>query len=130
MTSTVIPARRNVALAAARVLAGPFGAITVAGFAMFTFVVPEEAVWRGPLVDVPVVGAMLAAALLKLAVALAPAMNAARRVRLGLRAAGLGAAVTLIKIPVYDEPEGVLFLGVELLLVALLLRARQAAPRS
>lgn len=130
MTSTFIPAQRNVALAAARVLAGLFGAITLAGFVMFTFVVPEEAVWVGLLVDVPVVGAMLAAAFLKLAVAVAPGMDADQRIRLGLLAAGLGAAVTLVKIPVYDEPEGILFLGVEVLLVALLLRARHATRRS
>lgn len=130
MTSTVIPTRRNAPLGAARVLAGLFGAITVAGFVMFTFVVPEEAVWVGLLVDIPVVGALLAAAVLKLVVAVAPAVEADRRIRLGLLAAGLGAAVTLVKIPVYDEPEGILFLGVEALLVALLLRARHAAKRS
>lgn len=130
MTSTVIPTTRNLSLAAARVLAGLFGAVTLAGVVMFTLVVPEEAVWVGPWVDVPVVSAMIAAALLKVTVAVGPGMDADRRIRLGLLAACVGAAVTLIKIPVYDEPEGVLFLGAEVLLAALLMRARHAARRS
>lgn len=130
MTSTVIPSTRNVPLAAARVLAGLVGAITLAGLVRFTLVVPEEAVWVGPWVDVPVVALMIVAALLKVTVALAPGMDADRRIGLGLLAVGLGMAVTLVKIPAYDEPEGVVFLGVDLVLVALLLLARHAARRS
>lgn len=130
MTSTVIPSTRNVPLAAARVLAGLVGAITLAGLVRFTLVVPEEAVWVGPWADVPVVALMIVAALLKVTVALAPGMDADRRIGLGLLAVGLGMAVTLVKIPAYDEPEGVVFLGVDLVLVALLLLARHAARRS
>lgn len=124
-TPTKAPTRPNLALVAARVLVGLSGASTLAGVVFFVVVVPEEAVWAGPWLDVPVVGLMVLAALLKLVVALAPGLDAGRRVRLGLLAVGLALAVTLVKIPVYDEPEGVMFLAVDVVLGGVLLLARR-----
>lgn len=130
MTTTTTTAsaprtRRNVALTTARVFAGILGSLQLAGAAFFLFLAPEEAVWVGPWVDVPVVAALLGGALLKLAVSVGPGLTAESRIRLGLLAVGIGVAVTLIKIPVYDEPEGVVFLALDAVLLALLLLARR-----
>ena len=64
---------------------------------------------------------------MKLAVSVGPGLTAQSRTRLGLLAVGIGVAVTLIKIPVYDEPEGVVFLALDAVLLALLLLARRGA---
>lgn len=128
MTTTTTPTavHRNAALVAARVFAGLLGAIQLAGVVLFLLLVPEEAVWVGPWVDVPVVSLLVGGALLKLAVALGPGLEPRRRVGLGLVAFAVGVAVTLVKIPVYDEPEGVLFLAFDAVLLALLLLARRS----
>jgi hypothetical protein len=92
-------------------------------------VAPEEAVWLGPWVDVPVVAVMLTGMLLKMVVALWPGLPAERRISLGLVAVGLGIAVTLLKIPLYDEPEGLIFLLVDGVLLLVLLAAGRADRR-
>lgn len=132
MTTTTTPTavHRNVALVAARVFAGVLGAIQLAGVVLFLLLAPEEAVWVGPWVDVPVVSLLVGGALLKLAVALGPGLEPRRRVGLGLVAFAVGVAVTLVKIPVYDEPEGVLFLAFDAVLLALLLLARRSVRSS
>lgn len=115
--------RRNHALTAARVTAGLLGLNGLAGATYFILMAPEEAVWVGPWVDVPVVALMLTGFLLKLGVAVLPRLAALRRIRLGFVAVALGMAVTLVKIPVYDEPEGVLFLAFDAVLLVILLLA-------
>ncbi|MFK5645236.1 hypothetical protein ACI3ET_01790 [Ornithinimicrobium sp. LYQ121] len=117
------------ALLAARVLAGLMGVVQLAGASFFLFVAPEEAVWLGPSVDVPVVGIMLIGFALKLVFALWPGLPVSRRTMVGLAAVTFGMVVTLLKIPLYDEPEGVVFLAVDALLLALLLLARRGAAR-
>ena len=125
MTPTVEAPTRNVALIAARVVAGLLGAIQLAGAIFFIFIAPEQAVWVGPWLDIPIVTIMLAGFLCKLAVALLPGLSVDRRTTLGLVAVAIGLAVTLVKIPVYDEPEGVVFLAFDGLLLSLLLVARR-----
>lgn len=129
MTITTTPSapatRRNVALVATRVFAGLLGAMQLAGAVFFLFLAPEEAVWVDPWVDVPVVALLLCGVLLKLTVAVGPGLDPHRRIGLGLVAVAIGVAVTLFKIPVYDEPEGVLFLAFDFVLLALLLLARR-----
>jgi len=130
ITTTPTATRRNVALVATRIFAGLLGTMQLAGAAFFLLLAPEEAIWRGPWVDVPVVGLLLVGALLKLAISVGPALDPHRRIALGLVAVAIGVAVTLVKIPVYDEPEGVLFLAFDAVLLALLLLARRGAgPR-
>lgn len=121
--------RRNAALVAARVFAGLFGAVQLTGMTYFVFLAPEEAVWVGPWVDIPVVALMLAGVLLKLAVGVGPGLEPRRRIGLGLVAAAIGVTVTLVKIPVYDEPEGIFFIAIELVLLTLLLLARRGEKR-
>ena len=53
-------------LLTARVLATAFGLLQLAGVFFFTVLAPEEAVWLGPLVDVPVVFLVVDAVLLLL----------------------------------------------------------------
>ena len=125
MTATVEAPTRNIALIAARVVAGLLGAIQLAGAIFFMFIAPEQAVWVGPWLDVPIVTIMLAGFLCKLAVALLPGLGVDRRITLGLFAVAIGVAVTLVKVPVYDEPEGLVFLAFDGLLLVLLLVARR-----
>lgn len=120
---------RNKALVAARVVAGVLGTVQLAGAVMFMFIVPEEAVWVGPWLDVPIVTIMLVGFLCKLAVALLPGLTLDRRLRLGFTAVALGVATTLVKVPLYDEPEGVAFLAFDGLLLLLLLLARPTRLR-
>ena len=129
MTTVITAPPRNTALTAARVLAGLMGANQLAGATYFLLVAPEEAVWLGPWVDVPVVAVMLTGMLLKMVVALWPGLPAERRISLGLLAVGLGMAVTLLKIPLYDEPEGLIFLLVYSVLLLVLLAAWRADRR-
>lgn len=129
-TPSVPTTPRNVALVATRVFAGLLGTSQLAGVVFFVFLVPEEAVWVGPWVDVPVVALLLTGALLKLTIAVGPGLGPHRRIGLGLIAVAIGVAVTLVKIPVYDEPEGVLFLAFDTALLALLLLARRGARSS
>lgn len=127
-TTPSVPAtHRNVALVATRVFAGLLGVIQLAGAAFFLFLAPEQAVWVGPWVDVPVVALLLTGVLLKLMVSVGPGLDPHRRIVLGLAAVAVGVAITLFKIPVYDEPEGVLFLAFDTVLLALLLLARRGA---
>lgn len=126
-TPTVTARRRNLALVVTRVYAGLLGASQVAGVVFFVFFAPDEGLWVGPWVDVPVTALLAAGALLKLAVAIGPGLDAHRRIVLGLTAVAIGVAVTLVKIPVYDEPEGVLFLAFDGVLLGLLLLARRGA---
>jgi hypothetical protein len=120
----------NRALAAARVVAGVLGVNGLLGATYFILIAPEQAVWVGPWVDVPVVAMMLTGFFLKLGVALAPGLPADRRIRLGFLAVALGMAVTLVKIPVYDEPEGMLFLAFDAVLLGVLLLAWRATRAS
>ena len=128
-TTTITTASRNVALAGARVLAGLLGGLQLAGAVFFLVIAPEEAVWVGPAVDVPIVGLLLSGVLLKLCVALLPGLSPTRRIVMGFFAVAIGITVTLVKIPLYDEPEGVLFLAFDALLLALLFLARRATHR-
>jgi len=131
MTSTaIVTTRRNVPLIAARALAGTLGVFQLAGAVFFLLLAPEEAVWIGPWLDVPVVGLMITGMLLKTTMAIAPGIEDARRITLGLVAVGLGIAMALVKIPVYDEPEGVMFIAVDLVLGGLLLLARRGRPQA
>jgi hypothetical protein len=117
---------RNVALTAARVTAGVIGVLQLAGFSFFMFVVPDDQlVMLGPWVDYPIMVVLLAGVLLKLVTALAPGLGTDLRTRVGLAAVVVGVVVTLLKVPLYGEPEGVTFLVLDLLLGWLLLRARR-----
>jgi hypothetical protein len=127
ITTTAAPSR-NVALTVARVTAGLIGTLQLAGMSFFLLVVPDdEVVYLGPWIDIPILTLLLTGIVLKLATALAPALDAALRIRVGLLAAALGVVVTLFKMPLYGEPEGVTFLVLDGLLVWLLLRARRSA---
>lgn len=127
-TTTSAPATgRNVALVVTRIVAGLVGTVQLAGAVFFIFLAPEEAVWVGPWVDVPIVALLMAGVLLKLTVAVGPGLDPRRRISLGLVAVAVGVAVTLFKVPVYDEPEGVTFLVFDAVLLALLLLARRGA---
>lgn len=126
-TATTVPgaARQPRSLLAARIVAGIIGAVQLAGAFFFLVVARDQTVWIGPLVDVPVIALTLTAIALKLTLALAPRIPPARRVTVGLAAVTVGVVLTLVKIPVYDEPEGAVFLAVDALLLALLLHARR-----
>ena len=129
-TPTVTTRRRNLALVVTRIYAGLLGALQLAGVVFFVFLAPDEGLWVGLWVDVPVTALLVGGVLLKLAVAVGPGLDAHRRITLGFTAVVIGIAVTLIKIPVYDEPEGVLFLAFDgVLLVLLVLARRGAGPR-
>ena len=106
-------------------VAGLLGAVQLAGAIFFLFIAPEQAVWVGPWLDFPIVTIMLAGFLCKFAVALLPGLTVDRRITLGLVAVLIGVAVTLVKVPVYDEPEGLAFLAADGLLLLLLLLARR-----
>ena len=114
-------------LLAARAVAGLLGLVQLAGATYFLLIARDEAVWLGPAADIPVVGIMLVGFALKLAVAFWPRVPAARRIALGLAAVAIGVVVTLIKIPLYDAPEGAVFLAADGVLLALLLLARRDA---
>lgn len=92
-------------------------------------IAPDEAVWVGPWIDVPIVALTLSGIFLKLGLALLPGLTAARRITMGLLAVTIGVAVTLVKMPVYDEPEGVLFLLFDAVLLGLLTLGWRAARR-
>ena len=129
-TPTVTARRRNLALVVARAWAGLLAASQVAGVAYFVFLAPDEGLWVGLWLDVPITALLAGGAVLKLAVAVGPGLDAHRRIHLGFVAVAIGIAVTLVKIPVYDEPEGVLFLAFDgVLLVLLVLARRGAGPR-
>lgn len=121
---------RNVPLTTARVVAGALGVVQLAGVGYFTLMSPEDAVFLGPALDIPIVGTMVLGMLLKLVCALWPRLSVSRRITVGLMAVAIGVVTTLMKIPLYDEPEGVTFLVAEGVLLALLLRARRVARRS
>lgn len=127
MTTTITTSSRNVALATSRIVAGLLGAMQLSGAVYFVLIAPGEAVWVGPWLDVPIVVLMLAGIFLKLGVALLPGLHATRRITMGFLAVAIGAAVTLVKVPVYDEPEGILFLVFDAALLAVLTLAWRAA---
>lgn len=133
MSTTVSPTvssapTRNVALTAARVTAAVIGGLQLAGFCFFMLVVPDdEVVWLGPWIDYPILTLLLTGVALKLTTAFAPALGPALRIRIGLVAVGVSVLVTLLKMPLYGEPEGATFLVLDALLGWLLLRARRAA---
>lgn len=105
------------------------GVVQLAGVIFFTVFARDEAVWLGPWIDVPVVGLMVVGMLLKVACSVWPGMSADRRIRIGLAGVALGVATTLVKIPLYDEPEGVAFLAADTVLAVLLLLARRGRRR-
>lgn len=127
--TTITHPIRNVPLIAARVLAGLLGAVQLAGASFFLLIAPEEAVWVGPWLDAPVVALTLSSIFLKLGLALLPGLAATRRIAMGLLAVAIGVAVTLLKISLYDEPEGVLFLAFDAVLLAVLTLAWRTAKR-
>ena len=133
MSTTTVPTRpttatRNIALTAARVTAAVIGAMQLAGFTFFMLIVPDdEVVWLGPWIDYPILTLLLTGIALKLTTALAPGLRPDLRVRIGLSAVALSVIVTLLKMPLYGEPEGATFLVLDGLLCWLLLRARRVA---
>lgn len=127
--TTLAHSTRNVPLISARVLAGLLGTVQLAGASFFLLVAPEEAVWVGPWVDAPVVALTLASIVLKLGLAVLPRLPDTRRIVMGLLAVALGVGVALVKISLYDEPEGVLFLAFDAALLAVLLLAWRTAKR-
>lgn len=129
MTSTITHSARNSSLATARVLACLLGAVQLSGAVFFLFVAPEEAVWVGLWLDVPVVALTLSGIFLKLGLAVLPGLPATRRIAMGFLSVAIGVAVTLVKISLYDEPEGVLFLAFDALLLAFLTLAWRTARR-
>lgn len=126
MTSTTAASSRNVPLIAARVVAGLLGGIQLAGAVFFLFIAPEGASWVGVWLDVPLVALLLSGIFLKLGLAVLPGLQAARRIAMGFLAITIGVVVTLLKVTMYDEPEAVLFLAVEAVLLLLLVLARRA----
>jgi hypothetical protein len=126
-TTSALATRRNVALVVARVCAGLIGAMQLGGAFYFIFLAREDAVWLGPWIDVPVVAALVAGVLLKLTVAVGPGLAPQQRIGLGLVAVAIGIAVTLFKIPMYNEPESVTILVFDAVLLGLLLLARRGA---
>lgn len=131
MTTTLSAAQsaRNVPLASARVFAGLLGTVQLAGAVYFLFIAREEAVWVGIWLDVPVVALTLFSIFLKLGLAVLPGLPATRRVALGFLAVIVGVAVALLKISLYDEPEGVLFMVFDAVLLTLLAFAWRTAKR-
>lgn len=127
VTTDITAPPRNLALGAARVVAGLLGAIQFAGAGYFLVLAPEQAVWLGLMIDIPVLTVLFAGILLKLVTALAPGLPQDRRIRFGLVAVGVSVVATLIKIPLYDEPEGVTFLALDGVLLTLLLLAARTA---
>lgn len=131
MTTTLSAAQsaRNVPLAFARVFAGLLGTVQLAGAVYFLFIAREEAVWVGIWLDVPLVALTLFSIFLKLGLAVLPGLPATRRVALGFLAVIVGVAVALLKISLYDEPEGVLFMVFDAVLLTLLAFAWRTAKR-
>ena len=119
--------RHNPPLVAARAFAGVLAGLQLAGMSWFLVFAPEEAVWVGPWVDYPVLVWLSTAVLLKVVLAVGPRLDVRRRIAVGLTAVALGLGVTLVKIPVYGEPEGVTLLVLDAVLLALLLSARRRA---
>jgi hypothetical protein len=129
MTTTITSSSRSTALVAARLTAGLLGSVQLAGAVFFLLLAPEEAVWVGPWLDVPVVALTLSGICLKLVVAFLPRLHAVRRIAMGFLAVAIGATLTLVKVPVYDEPEGLIFLVFDVVLLLLLLLARRSTRR-
>ncbi len=129
MTTTITAPSRNLALLTARVAAGLLGGAGLGAASFFLFIAPEEAVWVGLWLDVPIVALILSGALLKLGVAVLPGLPPARRIAMGFLAVTIGIAVTMVKIPVYDEPEGVVILVFDAVLLLLLALAWRSARR-
>jgi hypothetical protein len=133
MSTTTVPTRsttptRNAALTAARVTAAVIGAMQLAGFTFFMLIAPDdEVVWLGPWIDYPILTLLLIGITLKLTTAFAPGLRPGLRIRIGLSAVALSVLVTLLKMPLYGEPEGATFLVLDGLLCWLLLRARRVA---
>jgi len=127
ITTTAAAPSRNAALTAARVAAGLIGGLQLAGVSYFLLIVPDaEVVWLGPWIDYPILTLLLTGVALKLTTALAPGLPAALRIRVGLVAVAVGVVVTMLKMPLYGEPEGITFLVLDGLLGWLLLRARRS----
>ncbi|SOC52305.1 hypothetical protein [Ornithinimicrobium cerasi] len=117
-------------LTAARVFAAALALFQLAGVFFFTVLAREEAIWLGPLIDVPIVGLMVVGMLLKLAFGVWPRLLPERRIALGLAGVALGFATNLVKIPLYDEPEGVLLMAADAVLLVLLLLATRGLGSS
>ncbi len=129
MTATAALVTRNVPLLTARVLGALLGAVGLVASSYFMFIIPDEVVWKGPWLDVPIVALILSGAFLKLGLGVLPGLPDSRRIAMGFLAVGIGIAVTLVKVPVYDEPEGVGILVFDVVLLVLLTYARRNASR-
>lgn len=112
-------------MTAARVFAAALALFQLAGVFFFTVLAREEAIWLGPLIDVPIVSLMVIGMLLKLVCGVWPRLLPERRILLGLAGVVIGFATNLVKIPLYDEPEGVLLMAADTVLLVLLLLARR-----
>ncbi|WP_435742278.1 hypothetical protein [Nocardioides sp. SYSU DS0663] len=124
-TTSAVPLRRNLPLITARTLFALLGSVQAVGATMFLLVAPENAVWVGPWLDVPVVAWTLTQIALHLAVGFAPRLSVARRTTIGIVAVAMGTLLTPVKVWAYDEPEAVTFLLVDAVLLVLLLLARR-----
>lgn len=128
-TTTAATTARKTALLVARVVAGVLGLVGLAGATYFMLIAPEESVWVGPWLDVPVVALIVSAVLVKLVVAVAPGLPASRRIAIGLAAFPIMCVVTLAKVTFYSEPESLVLLTLDAVLFLLLVRARRVARR-
>lgn len=122
-------ASTRLALGAARLVAVLHSLLGLSGVALFTVVMPEEALWIHPVLDTGVIALKLAVCVLLLVGALWPGQSAARRRRL-LAVAVLGsAAFGLVKLSAYGEQEALVFFAVDALLLALLVLSRPRTGR-
>ncbi len=127
--TTIAYSTRNVPLITARIIAGLLGTMQLGGVVFFLLISPEESIWLGPWIDVPVVAVTLSVIALKLGLAALPALPATRRITMGLVAVAIGGALTIFKIFAYDEPEAVFFLAFDAVLLVTLALASRTASR-
>lgn len=129
MATTVTTPWRNSALVAARVVAGLRGTVQFAGAIFFSLIAPDEPVWVGPWLDVPNRGVDSVTGFSETWVGLPAGADREQAMTMGFLAVALGVAVTLVKITVYDDPEGVVFLLFDAILLGLLTLAWRAEKR-
>ncbi len=116
---------RSPALVVARVVAGIAATMGLAGVSYFTVFARDQAQFISPWVDIPLITWKVSICIALLAVALAPRLHAATRIKIGLVAAVADLGFTAIKVVFYNEPEAVTFAVVDLIIIGLLLVARR-----